>query len=75
MLKFCTFNYFINIMRVYVSSWRVMKGLVVKIGQRIVLDCRDDFKLWRKVGNRLVEERALGIGMKIDESRWDVELR
>ena len=61
-------------MRVYVSSWKVMKGLVVKIGQKIVLDCRDDFKLWRKVGNGLVEERALGIGAKIDESKWDVKL-
>ena len=61
MLKFCTFNYFINIMRVYVSSWKVMRGVVVRRGQKIVLDYRYDFKLWRRVGNRLVEKRALGI--------------
>ena len=51
-------------MRVYVSSWRAMKGVVVRRGQKIVLDYRDDFKLWRRVGNRLVEVGALGIGVK-----------
>lgn len=48
-------------MRVYVSSWKMMKGIMVEIGQKIVLDYRDDFKLWRRAGNRLVEKRALGI--------------